>query len=300
MKPIAAIGAVMIALTSCARQIATAPAPGGVDDFVLNRGVVYGRAPSDAGDTVELLMDVASPERAHEVPLPAVVYVHGGRWRTGSREDGLRYTELFARGGYVAATIDYRLAEVAKAPAAVDDVKAALRYLRENAKALGVDPQRMGLWGHAAGGHLSALAGTSGAAVRCAASVSAPTDLAAGVFGPEGDAIIAYWLGAGSVAAAPDAARALSPITHVDPADPPFLVVHGTADERVPFSQADRFAAALREAGVECELFPVEGAGHAIDDEGVTRRIAAFFDAHLGGRAAPVVGVMMPTRGDEN
>jgi acetyl esterase/lipase len=260
------------------------------------RDVVYATAPSDDGRTIELLMDVVFPKLSGPNPLPAVVYIHGGGYRGGSREIGLRQAIGFALGGYFAATIDYRLSGDAKYPAAVHDCKAAIRFLRANAAELVIDRDRIGVWGHSAGGHLSALLAVSGgvqplegsigpvdasSAVQCAVSVSGPADFT-GITERARD--LGGWFGGVPEQRAAQL-REASPVTHIDPADPPILIVHGTEDRIVPMRQSILLDEALGRAGVKHELIQVEGAGHVIADAQTLQRIAGFFDEHLGGHA---------------
>jgi acetyl esterase/lipase len=266
------------------------------DRVSIVHDVVYATAPADDGRTVELLMDVVFPKVSGTEPLPVVVYIHGGGYRRGSREAGLRPTIGFALGGYVGVIIDYRLSGDAKYPAAVHDCKAAIRFLRANAGPLGIDPDRIGVWGHSAGGHLSALLGASGGVealegsigtagvpshVQCVVTVSGPSD-----FNPLIERVEAVegWFG-GMPEERAAKMRQASPVTHIDPRDPPFLIVHGTDDRLVPIRQAELLHEALRKTGVKSELVRVEGERHAIRDAETLLRIAAFFDEHLEGNA---------------
>ena len=271
------------------------------ESVVLVRDVVYSEVPGPGEGSIELTLDAAFPRQSGDaLLLPAVIYIHGGSYRSGSKEMGLPFVIAFAEGGYFAASINYRLSGVAPFPAAVHDCREAVRFLRAGAKELGIDPDRIGVWGPSAGGHLSALVATSGndrtleaerdvaAAVRCAVAVSAPVDFrrfdaargrAAGMF--------RQWLGED-----PDVyrrnAEAASPLAYLDKSDPPILIVHGTADRLVPIEQAEIFKAALEEAGVPVELVAIEGGDHYLAQRAPHHRIAEFFDEHLGGNAASV------------
>ncbi|MCI0363118.1 MAG: alpha/beta hydrolase [Phycisphaerales bacterium] len=262
----------------------------------LTRDVVYGQATTDDGATIELKMDTAFLKQSDGKPMPAIVYIHGGGWRGGSKEVGLPLSFGLAQGGYFAASINYRLSGQAKYPAAVQDCKAAIRFIRQNASELGVDPNRIGVWGHSAGGHLAALLGTSGnntafdpegekpapsSAVQCVVDISGPIDLTRDSI----DGAIAQWLG-GTVDEHPDLAQQASPMTYIDSADPPVLIIHGTRDQLVSIRHAEMFHKGLKEQGVAVELLAVEGAGHGITDRESYRRAAQFFDEHLEGKAA--------------
>jgi acetyl esterase/lipase len=250
---------------------------------------------------IELKLDAASPKRSQDTLLPAVIFVHGGGFRDGSKDAGIPLAIAFAQGGYLAVTIDYRLSGVARFPAAVHDCKAAVRFLRANAKELGIDPWRIGIVGPSAGGHLSALIGTSGndgalegelepsgvsSTVQCVVDFSGPIDFTR-FDGPVRREYLTLWLG-DDLQEYRKRAKEASPLTYLDDADPPFLLIHGTADEIVPLEQAQLFNAALIDAGIETEYLAVKGAGHVLRKPELFLRMGAFFDRHLGGRAAAV------------
>ncbi|MFD8142906.1 alpha/beta hydrolase fold domain-containing protein [Streptomyces sp. NPDC059708] len=266
------------------------------------------------------LLDVRVP--AAEDPVPAVVWIHGGGWIEGDR----RYppptvpAELlhgtFREAGLALVSIDYRHSLEAPFPAQLHDVKAAVRYIRRFAAELGIDPDRIGVMGESAGGHLAALAGLvrpdagdeaaalEGAVgvrdqdsdVRAVVSWYPATDLGALLAhplpmppAPDGAAFpdpYASLLG-GTPDQWPDLARTASPVTYVGGGTPPpFLLVHGTADQLLPYSQSEDFAAALQEAGGEVTLRPVEGADHiflgAADVTPMVTESVAFLAHHLG------------------
>ena len=271
------------------------------ESIVLLGDVVYAHAPGANGRMIELKLDAASPKKSQDTLLPAVIFVHGGGFRGGSKDAGLPLVIAFAQGGYLAVTIDYRLAGVAGFPAAVHDCKAAVRFLRANAKELGIDPWRIGIVGPSAGGYLSALIGTSGndgalegelepsgvsSTVQCVVDISGPIDFTRFEDGVRRE-YLTLWLG-DDLQEYKRRAKEASPLTYIDDADPPFLLIHGTADEIVPVEQAELFNAALIDAGVETEYLAVEGAGHALRRPQLLVEMGVFFDRHLGGRAAAV------------
>lgn len=278
------------------------------DEVQVVRDVVYSTAKTDAGEPIELKLDAVFLKESNDKPMPAIIYIHGGGWQAGSKQSGLQQSVALAMGGYFAVTIDYRLSGQAKFPAAVDDCKNAVIFLREHAEELGVDPKRIGVWGHSAGGHLSALLGTSGdiaafsatskgdknfnqsAAVQCVVDISGPVDLTGDVEGNP----IGTWLG-GTPDQRAELAKRASPLTYIDANDPPVLIVHGTADGLVKIRHAEMFEKALKAAKVNVEYLPVEGAGHGIIQPRVYVRIAEFFDEHLGGNAGEFVR-MLPGR----
>lgn len=202
-------------------------------------------------------------------PFPVIVWIHGGAWWQGSR---LRLPETLAplgfhdrllHRGYAVADVDYRLSREAVYPAQLDDVKAAIGWLHAYAGELGLDRARFAAWGESAGGHLAALAALTGAAGSVAAvvdwyGVAAVDGVRAPL--PDGDPVV--WLLGGQPSELPALAAEASPLRHVHPAAPPFLCMHGTADQVVPYQHSEVLAEALRGQGVRCDLHPVPGADH--------------------------------------
>ncbi|MFJ9547241.1 alpha/beta hydrolase fold domain-containing protein [Streptomyces erythrochromogenes] len=276
------------------------------------------------------LLDVQLP--AGEGPFPAVVWIHGGGWLDGDRRyppptvpAALLHGTVLA-AGLALVSIDYRHSLEAPFPAQLHDVKAAIRYVRAFAGDLGIDPDRIGVWGESAGGHLAALAGLVGPA-----DDTDGTDGAVGVAlegtqgvgsGETGVLAVVDWYGVSdlvalaahpmppmppmpsgaefpdpyeallgaSVAERPDLARAASPVTYAGgpTPPPPFLLVHGTRDGLVPYSQSEILAAAL-EGGGEVTLHPVDGADHIFlgspDIASIVEESVAFLARHLGAGA---------------
>lgn len=275
-----------------------------LDLVKVRRDIVYARVTDKDGQPIDLKLDAVSPREAPAKPMPAVVYIHGGGWSMGNKQMGLRPSVGLALGGYFAVTIQYRLSGQAIYPAAVHDCKAAIRFLRAHAEKYGIDPQRIGVWGHSAGGHLAALLGTSGnsdvlngdvgapgidpalsSAVQCVVDISGPTDLS--VDAPRG--MISQWLG-GPVRDKQDLAKQASPLTYIDAKDPPVLIIHGSIDRLVNIDrQARPFEKTLKESGVAVEFLEVKEQGHIITDRAAYRRAAEFFDQHLGGKAAETI-----------
>ena len=276
-------------------------AAGGQADVVAVRDVVYATATDRDGRAVELTMDAAFPARSGGAALPAIVYIHGGGFRAGSKEQGEPFARAAAQGGYFGAAINYRLSGQAGYPAAVHDAKAAIRFLRAHAEELGIDAGRIGVWGHSAGATLSALVATSGndralegtvepashtSEVRCAVILAAATDF----LRFERDASIqavGHWLGR-DPATFERNAREATPLSYLDGDDPPTLIVHGTDDSIVPVEQSDLFNEALQRVGVEVTYLRLPGARHVIVDPEAYRAVAAFFDEHLGGDLSAV------------
>jgi acetyl esterase/lipase len=281
---------------------AVGQAPGDVAETVeLVGDVVYATAPDRAGNELELTLDAAFPRQSGDRPLPAVVYIHGGGFRSGRKEAGRGLITALAEGGYFSVSINYRLSGQAPFPAAVHDAKAAVRFLRANAEELGIDPGLIGVWGHSAGATLASIIAVTGndralegeaepagvtSEVRCLVELSGPIDFMR-FERPEATGPLQAWLGEDPETFERNA-RAATPLSYVDQHDPPTMIVHGTDDRLVPVEQGRLFAEALEAAGVPVVYVPVEGGGHGIAAPDAYGRIAAFFDEHLGGRAAEI------------
>jgi acetyl esterase/lipase len=251
------------------------------------------------GDTA-LRLDLVQPAAA-KGPLPAVLVIHGGAWREGGKEENRRLLIDFARRGYAAISPQYRFCPKDTFPAQVQDVKAAVRWLRSNAASLDVDPARIGAMGFSAGAHLALLLGVTGPedgldgavpsgapSSRVAAVVGfyPPVDLAAPELSEFGRSLVKDFLGA-SAAEKPGLARKASPLTFVSRGDAPALVFQGTKDSLVPDSQALNFARAMTAAGVPGRVELFVGAEHGFGGDDYTHAMAEtfeFFDLYLKGK----------------
>jgi acetyl esterase/lipase len=299
----------ILQLITFAVAVATAsPQVSPPDSIEVVRDVVYAAVPQDPDEPpVQLLLDAAFPKETDGQPLPVVVYIHGGGWVMGNKSDGLPMAIAMAEGGYLGVTVQYRLAGQATYPAAVHDCKAAIRFLRANAEALGIDPDRIGVWGHSAGGHLAALLGTShgvpeldgrlgpqqvSTEVACAVSVSGPADLNH-FDGRRGQQVLQQWFGLPASKERTQRQRMASPVTHVDPEDPPFLIVHGLRDNIVPPEQGRLLHERIEQSGGQTQFVPVDGAGHMIADPHIYAQIGEFFDEHLGGSVSDTMSQTM-------
>ena len=214
-------------------------------------------------------------------PHPLVIWIHGGAWKTGSKANPLPL-RLLAGERYAIASVNYRLSNMAKFPAQIEDCKAAVRWLRAHASEYALDPARFAAWGSSAGGHLVALLGTAGdkfdlgehtavsSRVQAVVDYYGPTDFLqmdahalpsapfkhAALDSPESELVGGPLLENDLVAA-----RA-NPVTHVTRDDAPFLIVHGDRDPLVPLHQSQLLESALRKANVPVTLYVVAGAGH--------------------------------------
>ncbi len=246
--------------------------PPGVD---VLRDLEYGRA-----DGKPLFLDLYLPEK-REGPLPLIIWIHGGAWKSGSKE-GPSPALRFTGEGYAVAHVEYRLSQVAIFPAQIHDCKGAVRWLRANAAKHNLDPNRFVAWGASAGGHLVALLGTSGGVAELEGKVndlkeSSRVQAVVDWFGPadlphmgEAESYIrhnapdspeAKLLG-GAIPDNLDKAAKASPTTYASKDCPPFLIMHGDRDFEVPFNQSERLYETLKRAGAQVTFIPMKGAGH--------------------------------------
>jgi acetyl esterase/lipase len=218
-------------------------------------------------------MDVYLPDDAGEA-RPAVMFIHGGGWRHGSKDAHAGAAKRLARSGYVAATINYRLVPDGVFPLAVKDCLCALSFLRAHADEWGLDPERVAVAGYSAGGHLAALLGVAAddpaLAPDCAAGPTGPPAAAIPGAGPVDllamnvDAV-AEFVGA-SLEDDPARWELASPIHHVEAGEPPFLFIHGSGDWFVDLDEQTRaMDEALRAAGNDSRVLSLDGSGHLLN-----------------------------------
>lgn len=242
-------------------------------DTIITKNIVYADA-----DGKQLLLDLYTPAAVKDPYL--IVWVHGGAWSSGSKESpplGL------LAAGYALASVNYRLSGEAVFPAPVHDIKAAIRFLRGNAKKYGYRADKIIIWGSSAGGHLAALVGTTnndaylegslGDYTKESSSVQAtidfygPTDFMTILpqSTPHGLSVripaLSALLGK-PVEQVPDMARKASPVFQVDATDPPLLIVHGDQDVQVPVNQSIELMTAYKKLGLKVRLEFIPGAGH--------------------------------------
>ena len=232
--------------------------------------------------------------------LPLIVWVHGGAWRAGNKQNCR--SARFLQHGYAAASINYRLSQHEIFPAQIEDCKAAIRFLRANAKKYNIDPKRIGVWGSSAGGHLVVLLGTAGDVKRfdkgANLNVSSSVQAVCDYFGPTDFTKMSDFesrmdhdasdspesqLVDGPVQENKEACKRANPITYVSKNDPPFLICHGDKDMLVPHNQSVLLNDALKKAGVNVKFHTVKGGGHGFRDPKVDRMVLDFFNKHLKG-----------------
>jgi acetyl esterase/lipase len=253
-----------------------------------------------------LLMDVFIPKRRNAAPTPAVLWIHGGGWERGDK-NGNSGAQLLAAEGFVTASLFYRLSGDSPFPADIEDCKCAIRYLRANASKYGIDPDRIGVAGASAGGHLAELVATADAGAGLEGNggwegVSSRVQAAVAYYGVSDFTVgamqfqhhtgkVVIKLFRGTEKEHPELYRKASPIFYVSKDDPPLLLVHGQDDDLVPFNQSERMAEAYRKAGLEVEFIPVMHAGHDFEQVGavpvspsvevIHQKTIDFFKHHL-------------------
>lgn len=249
-------------------------------------------------------------KRESDKPLPIIVFIHGGGWKGGDKASGIGNVGRFVSSGhYAGVSVGYRLTGEAQWPAQIHDCKAAIRWIKGNAKELGLDASKIAVWGSSAGGHLVSFLGTSGDVKSLEGTLGKHTDQDSKVtcvvnfFGPENfvtmvtqkstvdrttaDYPEALLIG-GRVQDKQEAAKEASPVTHISSGDAPVLTAHGTEDPLVPYEQAVEFDAALKKAGVESLLITMTNGGHGFRSPELDERLQQFFDKHLRGIASEI------------
>jgi len=249
-----------------------------------------------------MLLDVYAP--AGKGPRPLILFVHGGSWTMGSKRATGHFSDFpgllaaLAKRGYTVASVDYRLSSEAKFPASVQDVKAAIRFLRANAGKYGIDKDRVAVWGASAGAHLAAMAAYTGddpslePAERNNPDQSDKVQAFVGWYGPYDMPIMfreamaaaqtppapgtpitpedlaettgpLNYFGCTMEGCPPGMLEKASPVTLVDKTDPPTLLIHGTADKTVSSDQSVELYNHLKASGVKTDLLLIDNAGHS-------------------------------------
>jgi acetyl esterase/lipase len=238
-----------------------------------------------------LLLDLY--RRDDNAVRPLVIFIHGGSWSTGSKRTTANFTDFpgllagLSQRGFVVASVDYRLSGEARFPAALQDIKAAIRFLRANARQYGIDTGRVAVWGASAGAHLAALAAytgedldfdqpgmeNAGESDRVQALVGwYGTYELSGMFRPASTPVMQAaaeetsgprrFFGCTTQGCPPDVIRQASPASHIDSNDPPTLLIHGMADTIVTDDQSRNLNEHLKSAGVSSKLILIDGVSH--------------------------------------
>ncbi len=301
MKPLILLVTLLAAVVFAETPKAFQP-PAGIK---MEKDIAY----IDGGDESQKL-DIYLPETPSDKPLPLIVHIHGGGWRAGSKFPcpvmGM------ALQGYAVASVEYRFSQKAIFPAQIQDCQAAIRWLRAHAKHYNFDTDHVGVIGGSAGGHLSALVGTSGgkkafAPIGGNEEQSDKVQAVCDIFGPSDFSTVVQQAAedknvknifafntpsdpySGLIGTKLDdkpKADAVSPVYYISKDNPPFLILHGTHDALVPLAQSEEFATVLKEKGVEVWLQKLPGSGHggpAFTKPQVLQLTQNFFDKHLKG-----------------
>src|ERR1043166_4319334 len=281
-------------LCSIIAQLAATAADLNVPEHILfESGIEYANP-----DNQHLQLNVARPKNSDHL-LPGVLCIHGGGFRAGNRDSYNPLLIKLASRGYVAVSTSYRLAPKYQFPAAIYDVKAAVRWLKANASAYQIDPERIGVTGDSAGGHLAQFLGVTAEVkqfegdegnyaqstrVACVVNKYGPSDFTKS-YGKSVDAaeVLPLWLG-GSLETAREKHVLSSPLNWVTPSAAPTLILHGTDDKYVAYEQGVWMRDSLKSCGVHVEMLTLEAAGHGFkgaDAEKADAAMFAFFDNQL-------------------
>jgi acetyl esterase/lipase len=263
------------------------------ETFTVEEKVLYATV-----NGTELHLDVYAPAGHATGTRPAVVLIHGGGWSSLDRHTMRGMGGFLARSGFVCFAVDYRLFQDKQNPwpAQLDDVQRAVRWVRAHAARYGVNPDRIGAFGHSAGAQLAALLGMEetrdnsdpalarySSKVQAVVDVSGPTDFTRDQDSEAGAEFLTNFLDA-SYAQHPEVWRNASPAFHVAKDDAPFLIVHGTQDESVPIAQAQELYQKLQAAGVPAAFIKVNDA-HTFQSSEARRELAietlSFFNRYL-------------------
>lgn len=253
-------------------------------------------------DGVSLKLDLHLPPDAEETPL--LVWIHGGAWRRGAKES-VPVKKLVEERGWAVASIGYRLSPVAKFPAQIHDIKAAIRFLRANAHKYGYESNRIAIAGASAGGHLAALVGVTNEHQELEGTIGEHLDQSSSVqatvslYGasnlttilnqstPHGLSVrepaLDLFIG-GHPDRVPDVAKLASPVFHVDKSDPPLLLIHGDQDPQMPINQAHELHGKFKSLELKVEFDVLHGAAHGGERFYTTPqivRIDQFLRRHL-------------------
>lgn len=237
-------------------------------DFTVEHDIAYD--PRYGAD----LLDVYTPDNA-AAARPAVIIVHGGSWKMGGRADHASHASRLAASGYVVVNADYRLVPDGAYPAMMQDIACVFATTRARASEWGIDPDRIAVMGYSAGAHLVSLLAVASDEPDFAPSCTgiSVTDVQppAAVISGAGPQDLRDWGGVSAVidllgvkSANEQRYTIASPITHVSPASPPFLFLHGRDDLIVPIEQSRDMKAALERNGVEARLLEIAGSGHVV------------------------------------
>jgi acetyl esterase/lipase len=259
--------------------------------YDMNRNLDY------AGNgNIRQALDIYIPHNRVSEKLPVVVYIHGGGWARQSKDFAGHVMPFIRTGRYIGVAINYRLVDEATILEIVYDCKAAIRYLKANAKKYGIDKNKIGVWGHSAGGHLAAMIGLTSASkalegdvgyykkengsVACAVDADGPTDFESLMSVEEeykNSPLFKSFFNNDM-----EAVKLASPITHADGSCIPFFIYHGVKDKAVSVKQSEELYDKLTKKGAkEIYFLKITDGGHVFSDERITQQMLNFFDRYL-------------------
>jgi acetyl esterase/lipase len=259
--------------------------------YDMNRNLDY------AGNgNIRQALDIYIPHNRVSEKLPVVVYIHGGGWARQSKDFAGHVMPFIRTGRYIGVAINYRLVDEATILEMVYDCKAAIRYLKANAKKYGIDKNKIGVWGHSAGGHLAAMIGLTSASkalegdvgyykkengsVACAVDADGPTDFESLMSVEEeykNSPLFKSFFNNDM-----EAVKLASPITHADGSCIPFFIYHGVKDKAVSVKQSEELYDKLTKKGAkEIYFLKITDGGHVFSDERITQQMLNFFDRYL-------------------
>lgn len=268
-------------------------------------------------DNSRQAVDVYQPISPKSSRLPLLVFIHGGAWRSGSKDIGVRHlSEYIDSGNYIGASIGYRLTAEAQWPAQIHDCKAAIRYLKANAKKFGFDPEKIAVFGTSAGGHLSCMIAVSGNAPELEGSIGShlkqSSSVACGIsyFGPTNflrlndypssinhnaaDSPESQLIGT-PIQQDKNATQKANPASYVDKDDPPILFIHGTDDPLVAYNQSVLLSKRLKPFGVGGEIITVQGGGHGgFNNPKIKELERLYFEKYLHGARHKIKSQTVP------
>ena len=282
--------------------------------FKIIRDVYYAGTNND-----RQALDMALPiRRKSGKRLPVLAYIHGGAWRAGKKNGGLNRLHGFLRSGdFIGVTIGYRLSQDAKWPAQIHDCKAAIRWLKANAKKYNLDGDRIAVHGTSAGGHLASMLGTSSGvlemdgllgaytgqstSVRCVIDYFGPTnflrmnDFESRIDHDAENSPESQLIGM-PIQKNKKLTLTANPISYIDKNDAPFLIMHGTKDMAVPYNQSVILHKALKKAGVSSTLLTIVDGGHGGGGSLLAERFRAFIDLYLLNKEATFADESLPVQ----
>lgn len=237
------------------------------DDYTSEIDVVYAQVKGWEGR-----LDVYYNPKSTN-PTPVILHIHGGGWNHGTKESQTGFN-LYFKAGFAVVNVEYRLVQVAPAPAAIEDIRAALHYIKVNAEKLNINPDKIVIEGGSAGAHLALMGGLlennrifdtnckSKTDMKVAAIISnfAPCDFEDLLNKSTSSNSLTKWLGDNSTNT--KFVQSVSPITYIKKSSPPVFILHGNADKIVPYSQSVTLQASFEKAGVYNEFITVDGGGH--------------------------------------